>query len=72
MTNKELQRWEDILAYLALPAPEHHQVVESLVRFGEQMAALPECMREMEVDGDIIDFVMPSIEAQRAQLSALR
>jgi serine/threonine-protein kinase HipA len=71
-TNKELQRWEDILAYLALPAPEHHQVVESLVRFGEQMAALPECMREMEVDGDIIDFVMPSIEAQRAQLSALR
>jgi serine/threonine-protein kinase HipA len=71
-TNKELQRWEDILAHLALPTPEHQQLVESLVRFGEQMAALPECMREMEVDGDIVDFVTPSIEAQRAQLSALR
>lgn len=71
-TKKELQRWEDILAHLALPTSEHRQLVESLVRFGERMAALPECMREMEVDADIVDFVMPSIEAQRAQLLALR
>jgi serine/threonine-protein kinase HipA len=71
-TGKELQRWEDILAHLALPAPEHQQVVEALVRFGEHLAALPDCMREVDIDGDIVDFVTPSIAAQRTQLLALR
>lgn len=71
-TKKELLRWEDILAHLALPDAEHRQVVEALVRFGEKMATLAACMREVGVDGDIIDFVAPSIEAQRTQLLALR
>jgi len=71
-TKKELQRWEDILAHLALPASERSQVVEALVRFGERLATLPDCMREAGVDGDIIDFVEPSIAAQRTQLLALR
>jgi serine/threonine-protein kinase HipA len=71
-TGKELQRWEDILPHLALPTPEHQQLVEALVRFGEQLATLPDCMREVGVDADIVDFVMPSIAAQRTQLLALR
>jgi serine/threonine-protein kinase HipA len=65
-------RWDDILMHLALPAAERRQVVEALVRFGEQMATLADCMREVGVDGDIVDFVAPSIEAQRTQLLALR
>jgi serine/threonine-protein kinase HipA len=71
-SKKELQRWDDILMHLALPAAERRQVVEALVRFGEQMATLADCMREVGVDGDIVDFVVPSIEAQRTQLLALR
>lgn len=71
-TGKELQRWEDILEHLALPRQEHQQLVDSLVRFGAQLAALPDCMRELGVDEDIVDFVTPSISAQRAQLLALR
>lgn len=71
-SKKELQRWEDILAHLALPAAEHQQAVEALVRFGEQLATLPDCMREVDVDGDIIDFVAPGIAAQATQLLALR
>jgi serine/threonine-protein kinase HipA len=71
-SRKELRNWEDILAQLALPEQERSQVVEALVRFGEQLTVLPECMRDVGVDDDIIDFVTPSIEAQRTQLLALR
>jgi len=71
-SGKELQRWEDILPHLALPASERQRLVEALVRFGEQLATLPDCMREVGVDADIVDFVMPSIAAQRTQLLALR
>jgi len=71
-TRKELQRWEDILAHLALPVTEHQQLVEALVRFGEQLVTLADTMREVGVDDDIVDFVTPSIAAQRIQLLALR
>jgi serine/threonine-protein kinase HipA len=71
-TGKELQRWEDVLPHLALPAPEYQQLVEALVRFGEQLAGLADCMREAGVDEDIVDFVVPSIAKQQAQLLALR
>ncbi|MBD8529823.1 MULTISPECIES: type II toxin-antitoxin system HipA family toxin [unclassified Massilia] len=71
-TGKELQRWEDVLAHLALPLQERAQLVEALVRFGEQLATLADCMREAGVDEDIVDFVTPSIAAQRTQLLALR
>jgi serine/threonine-protein kinase HipA len=71
-SGKELQRWGDILAHLAVPAEECEQLVEALVRFGEQLTSLPDCMREAGVDDDIVDFVTPSIEAQRTQLLALR
>ena len=47
-------------------------VVEALVRFREELASLPECMRDVGVDEDIVDFVLPSIDAQRTQLLALR
>jgi serine/threonine-protein kinase HipA len=71
-TGKELQRWEDVLPQLALPAPEHEQLVEALVRFGERLAGLQDCMREAGIDEDIVEFVGPSIEKQRTQLLALR
>jgi serine/threonine-protein kinase HipA len=71
-SGKELQRWEDVLAHLALPASEHQQLVEALAGFGEQLATLADTMREAGVDEDIVDFVTPSIAAQRTQLLALR
>lgn len=71
-SGKELQRWEDIVAHLSLPEPEHEQLVDALVRFGERLATLPETMREAGVDEDITGFVTPGIEAQRTQLLALR
>lgn len=71
-TGKELQRWEDIVAHLILPPKERQQLVEALVQFGEQLATLADHMREAGVDADIVDFVTPSIDAQRKQLLALR
>ena len=71
-TGKELRRWNDILRQLALPAQEQRQLVEALVRFGEKLATLADCMRDAGVDADIVDFVTPGIAAQRAQLLALR
>lgn len=71
-TRKELRSWVDILGQLALPADEHAQVVDVLAGFGQQLAGLTDCMREVGVDDDIIDFVTPSIAAQRTQLLALR
>jgi serine/threonine-protein kinase HipA len=71
-TGKELQRWEDILAHLTLPASEHEQLVEAMARFGERLGGLQDCMREVGVDEDIVDFLGPSIEKQRTQLLALR
>jgi serine/threonine-protein kinase HipA len=69
---KELQRWSDVLAHLALPASEREPLIEALVRFGERMATLAACMREAGVDEDVVDFVKPHIDAQRTQLLALR
>lgn len=71
-TRKELLSWDDILGQLALTEQERSRVVEALVRFGEQLAGLADCMREVGVDHDIVDFVTPSIAAQRSQLLALR
>ncbi|MGI4720752.1 MAG: type II toxin-antitoxin system HipA family toxin [Janthinobacterium lividum] len=71
-SGKELRHWGDILDHLAMPAAEREQVVEALVRFGEQLANLVDCMRDAGVDEDIIAFVTPSIAAQRSQLLALR
>ncbi len=70
-SRKELKNWADILQQLAVPEQERSRVVDALVRFGEQLAGLSECMREVGVDDDIVDFVTPSIEAQRTQLLAL-
>lgn len=69
---KELRHWTDILDHLALSDRERSQVVDALVRFGEQLETLPDCMREAGVDNDIVEFVTPSVEAQRTQLLALR
>lgn len=71
-TGKELQHWQDILPHLALSKAEHAQVVDTLVCFGEQLAGLQDCMREVGVDEDIVDFLGSSIEKQRTQLLALR
>jgi len=71
-TRKELRNWHDILEHLALSATGRPRVVEALVRFGEQLASLPDCMREVGVDDDIVEFVVPSIDAQRTQLLTLR
>lgn len=71
-TRKELRNWDDILVQLAMADEEAERVVAALVQFGEQLALLPDCMREEGVDADIVDFVMPSIANQRTQLLALR
>jgi serine/threonine-protein kinase HipA len=71
-TGKELQSWEDILPYLGLPSLERQQLVEALVQFGEQLGGLQDCMREVGVDEDIVDFLGPSIDKQRTQLLVLR
>ncbi|WP_229217696.1 type II toxin-antitoxin system HipA family toxin [Massilia forsythiae] len=69
---KELQRWDDVLAHLALPTLQHERLVEALLEFGAQLVALPATMREAGIDEDIVDFVTPSIDAQRIQLLTLR
>lgn len=71
-TQVELRQWAEILPLLGLPADRHQQLVEALVIFGEQLQTLPDCMREFGIDVDIIDFLLPSVEAQRTQLLALR
>jgi serine/threonine-protein kinase HipA len=71
-TGKELQSWEDVLPHLGLPSSERQQLVEALVQFGERLTELRDCMREVGVDEDIVDFVGPSIDKQRTQLLALR
>jgi len=71
-TGKEFQCWADVLEHLALPASEREQLVDALIGFGQQLATLPDCMREVGVDQDIVDFVTPGIQKQRTQLLALR
>jgi serine/threonine-protein kinase HipA len=71
-SRKELRNWKDILEQLALPEQERALVVDALVRFGDQLVELPDCMRDVGVDDDIVEFVTPSIAAQRTQLLALR
>jgi serine/threonine-protein kinase HipA len=71
-SGKELQRWEDVLPYLDLSASERRQLVESLVGFAGKLASLPDCMRDVGVDEDIVGFVTPGIAAQRTQLLTLR
>jgi serine/threonine-protein kinase HipA len=71
-TRRELKNWTGVLTHMALPAAEHAQVVEALVGFGARLETLAGCMRDAGVDEDIIDFVAPSIAAQRDQLLALR
>lgn len=71
-TRSEMRQWEEILQNLGLPPHELQQLVEALVCFGEQLATLPDCMREVGIDTDIIDFLLPSIAAQRTQLLSLR
>jgi serine/threonine-protein kinase HipA len=62
-TRKDLRHWKDILEHLALFDHEHLQVVDALVRCGERLATLPDSMREAGVDNDIVEFVIPSVEA---------
>jgi serine/threonine-protein kinase HipA len=70
-TGKELRNWKDILRHMGLRPAEHTRLVESLVAFGERLGGLQDCMREVGVDEDIVDFVGPSIATQREQLLAL-
>lgn len=73
-TKKELAHWKDILQHLDLDLEqqENRLLVEALVRFGEQLGTLADTMRETGVDEDIVEFVTPSIAAQRKQLLELR
>ena len=71
-TKKELTRWADIVAHLRLDRQEHQRLIEALVPFGEQLGTLADLMREAGVDEDIVEFVTPSIAAQRKQLLELR
>ena len=72
VSRKELHDWADVLPHLALPGPELEQVVEALVGFGDRMATLRDLLRAAQVDADIVAFVVPHIDAQRTQLTALR
>lgn len=71
-SKKELARWADVLPHLGLDRQEHQQLVDALVQFGELLGTLAEIMRETGVDDDIVEFVAPSIAAQRKQLLELR
>jgi hypothetical protein len=55
-----------------VPASEHERIVDAMTAFGERLTGLPDCMREAGIDPDIVDHVIPSIDAQRAQLLALQ
>jgi len=72
VSRKELHDWADVLPHLALPGPELEQVVEALVGFGDRMTTLRDLLRAAQVDADIVAFVVPHIDAQRTQLTALR
>lgn len=71
-TKKELPRWGDILPHLELDRQEYQQLAEALIQFGEQLETLADIMLEAGVDEDIVEFVTPSIAAQRKQLLELR
>ena len=71
-TGKELQHWKEVLQQLPLPVPEQEQLTEALIGFGERLGGLQDCMRDVGVDEDIVEFVGPGIEKQRIQLLALR
>lgn len=68
----ELKQWADILSHLALPASEHTALVDAMILFGDKLNALPQTMRDAGVDLDIVEFLIPSIDAQRNQLLSLR
>lgn len=70
-TNKELHQWQDILTAIELPDDERKQVRLELHRFGQQLPALEQYMREAGVDDDIVTFLRPHIAVQIQQLQVL-
>lgn len=68
----ELQNWSEVIAQLVMPASEKVTLVDAMVAFAEQLHALPATMLDAGVDADIVDFVRPSIDAQRAKLVLLK
>lgn len=71
-SGKELRSWDAILPHLPVPVSEQGRIVDAMTAFGERLTGLPDCMREAGIDADIIDHVIPSIDAQRTQLLALQ
>jgi len=71
-TRVELTEWADVLAALSVPDGERRTLADALVRFAAQTERLPDIMEAQGVDRDIIEFLMPSIDAQVRQLKALQ
>ncbi len=70
-TNKELHQWQDILAAIELQDDERSLIRLELYRFGQQLTALEQHMRNAGVDDDIVAFLTPHIAAQIQQLQSL-
>jgi len=70
-TRIELTNWADVLAALAVPAPEREMLARELARFAVRIERLPDVMEEAGVDKDVIEFLTPSIDAQTRQLKDL-
>jgi serine/threonine-protein kinase HipA len=71
-TRVELTEWADVLAALSVPDGERRTLADVLVRFAAQTERLPDIMEAQGVDRDIIEFLMPSIDAHVRQLKALQ
>lgn len=73
--NNEMHQWEDILMVLKtageITSTEHGNLLVEMSKFGRELENLPGVMLTSGVDADIVNFLRPSIEKQRAQLTDL-
>lgn len=70
-TRIELTEWFDVLSAMRLPEHEHAALSQALKNFAQKIERLPDVMQTQGVDHDIITFLIPHIDTQVRQLSAL-
>jgi serine/threonine-protein kinase HipA len=63
-----LHEWAAILPQLNLPDTEAHAAARALADFADTIGALPDTMRDLGVDAEVIDACRGAIAAQAAQL----
>ncbi|CAM2155915.1 serine/threonine-protein kinase HipA [Pararobbsia alpina] len=70
-TGVELTNWADVLDMMNMSRDELVRLASGLHEFAGQVERLPDTMEAQNVDHDIIEFLMPSIDTQVRQLQAL-